>query len=195
MSNISLISSFEETVIRIITLDYFIIKRIFRKFLEQANNNNVLELGCGTGINAPHFSKKGYMGIDIQPDLVNFSKKHHPGYKFLVGDVTKIRLKKKFPTIIVVGVIHHLNDKEACKMVETIRVHLKKNGNVLILEAIPPIFKWNIIGQLDRKLDKGAFIRNLNDYKKFFAGKFKIEKAYNQLGGIADYGVFFLAAK
>lgn len=180
---------------RLVSFDYLVVKKIIRKFLDTKGTKSILDLGCGTGYLAPFFSKNFYLGIDIDKNLIAYAKEHQKGYSFLHQDATKVKLKKKFDIVLVVGVIHHLNDKDAVKFVNTIKSHLKSGGKVLIIEAIPPLISWNIPGQILRYMDKGAFIRSVNDYKKFFKGKLKVEESYNQLGGFADYGVLWLSAK
>lgn len=184
-----------ELIIQVITFDYFVIKRIIRKTFGNANRKSILDLGCGTGTLSVLFPRKSYLGVDIDKKLIDSAKKFHPGYSFQTSDATKIRLEKKFDIILVIGVIHHLSDKEVKKFVETIDFHLKISGTALIIEAIPPLFKWNILGVVDRKLDKGSFIRELDKYKKLLSGKLEIKQACNQLGGVADYGVLLVSKR
>lgn len=185
-----------ETLVRIVSFDYFVVKKIIREFLRGNKPKTVLDLGCGTGILAPFFSKKAYLGIDIDKTSIDYAKKKHPGYAFETMDATKIvKFNKKFDFILVVGVIHHLDDDDAKKFVEIIKLHLKKGGKTLVIEAIPPLWKWNILGQINRAMDKGAFIRKLDYYKKLFDKKLAIERFYNQFGGAADYGVLVLSRR
>lgn len=184
-----------ETLVRVVSFDYFVVKRNIREFLRDNKPKTVLDLGCGTGILAPFFPKKLYLGIDIDKNLINYAKKRYPGYSFKVMDATMVKLKKKFDFILVVGVIHHLDDNDAKKFVEIIKLHLKKGGKALVIEAIPPLWKWNILGQINRAMDKGAFIRKLDYYKKLFDKKLAVDKSYNQFGGAADYGVLVLSKK
>lgn len=178
-----------EFIIRVITLDYLIFKRIIKSFVRASHPKSVLELGCGTGILAPFFSKSAYLGIDIDKDSIEYAKRKRPRYNFRVVDGTSMRLGTKFDAILVAGVIHHLNNSNAEKFIETIDIHLKKDGKVLIIEAIPPLFKWNIFGIINRKMDRGAFIRKLDYYETLVGKRLKIEQSYNQFGGAADYGV------
>lgn len=184
-----------EGLVRLVSFDYLVVKKIIRKFIDNKDTKSILDLGCGTGYLAPLFSKSSYLGIDIDKNLISYAKKHQKGYSFLHQDATKVKLRKKFDIVLVVGVIHHLNDKDAIRFVDTIKSHLKSSGKVLIIEAVPPLFPWNIPGQILRYMDKGSFIRKLDNYEKFLNGKLKIEESYNQIGGFADYGVFWLSAR
>lgn len=194
----TLLSRVSEFLVRIVSLDYFFVKKIIARFFEQSSGiagKSVLDLGCGTGILAPLVTQSGYFGVDVDEGLIKYAKKKHPGYLFETVDATKLRLGKKFDYIMVVGVIHHLNDTGVKKFIKTIDIHLKRGGKVLIIEAIPPIFKWNFLGTANRKMDRGAYIRRLGDYVKFTERELRVEQAYNQLGGIADYGVLVASKK
>lgn len=194
----TLLSRIAELLVRIVSIDYFFVKKIITRCFKQSGGvagKSVLDLGCGTGILAPLVTKSGYFGVDADEGLIKYAKKKHPGYLFETVDATKLRLGKKFNYVMVVGVIHHLNDTGVKKFIKTIDIHLKKDGKVLIIEAIPPIFKWNFLGAVNRKMDRGAYIRRLDDYVKFAEKELKVEQAYNQLGGIADYGVLVASKK
>lgn len=192
------VSKIFEVLVCIVSLDYFFVKKVIREFFGQSSEGRgktILDLGCGTGILAPLFPKNGYLGVDIVNELIEYAKNQHPGYSFRAVDATKLRLGKKFDYIMVVGVIHHLDDSQVKKFIETIDIHLKKDGRALIIEAIPPIFKWNLLGTINRKMDRGAYIRRLDDYVRFAESKLKIERSYNQFGGVADYGVLVVSKK
>ena len=191
----NLTSKILELLVRVVSFDYFFVKKILREFVNDYKPKVVLDLGCGTGILAPFFLKSGYFGVDIEEDLINYASKQHPGYTFRAIDATKVKLGIFFDCIVVVGVIHHLNDQDAKKFVNTMAIHLKKSGRVLVIEAIPPIVKWNIFAIINRKMDRGAFIRDTDYYRKLVRSKFNIEKSYDQLGGAADYGVLILSHK
>lgn len=184
-----------ELFIRVITFDYWAIKRIIRSFFGKVKPEGILDLGCGSGVLSVLFPKNAYLGVDMDYRLIEQAKATYKGYNFLVGDVTKIRLRRKFQYIVIIGVIHHLNDSDAKKLFATIAFHLKKDGAVLIVEAIPPIFRWNILGDIIRKMDKGTFIRKLNEYRKLAGKRFAILKAHNKAAGIVDYGVLVLSKR
>lgn len=190
-----LLDNLSELFVRIISFDYFIVKKIIAKHLQVKKGESILDLGCGTGILAPLFPKKYYIGIDIDPSLIETARKRNKDYNFLVDDVTTVNLNKKFNYILVCGVIHHMKDIDTINFINKIKSHIDNNGKILIIEAIPPIFNWNLLGHLNRKMDKGAYIRKLQDYKKFFIKDFMILESYNQLGGFADYAVFLLKLK
>lgn len=185
-----------DLLIRFITLDYFFIKKILKDNLSHDKKtggpDSTLDLGCGTGTLAPLFPPKNYLGMDIDASAVRYAKKRFPQYQFKAEDATSLKLNRKFDLILIVGVVHHLNDKQVDMLLGRVKSHLKKEGKVILIEAIPPIFKWNILGLFLRKSDRGAFVRELRQYQRLVGREFRVLKSYTQKGGIVDYGVLVL---
>lgn len=189
--NISILLN--EFIIRLITANYFIIKKIISKELPIRNNIKLLDIGCGTGILSPYFSNADYIGIDIDQKLIDFAKKRYPDRTFLtMGGEHNTLPDSSFDFILVVGVIHHLNNTVASALLKQAQRVLRKNGTVLIIEAIPPIDSFNMFGRFIRSLDKGHFIRPATDYKSLFKKYFSVKHTCQHRGGIVDYAVFVL---
>ena len=178
---------FTDFAVKMLTFDSFIFKRLIRSRLQILKINSVLDIGCGTGTQAPLFSKSKYLGFDIDPGSIVYAKRLHSGYYFIVKDATDFRLNRKFDFILVVGVLHHLNDKEMAKSLSNMKRHLKTNGELLIIEAIPPLLKWNFIGLFLRSRDRGSYIRRLPKYKELIRKQFEIDICKNVYGGVFDY--------
>lgn len=184
---------FSDLIIKIITFDSFIVKKIIKDFLKKYQPKSVLDLGCGSGSLSSLFRKESYLGFDIDEDLIEYAKSIHPGYKFLNLSSTNFYLNQKFEMILIVGVLHHLNNLDTDKTLSLTKKHLKKNGHILIIEAIWPIFKINLIGKFLRMIDKGNFIRTTDRYQKMVVRHFKIISCNSTLGGLIDYAVIVAA--
>lgn len=180
---------FSDLMIKIITFDSYAVKKIIRGFLKRYQPTAILDLGCGSGSLAPLFKKSSYLGFDIDKNLIEYAKGRHPKYKFTALDSTKFNLNQKFDMILIVGVLHHLNNLDTNKTLLLMKKHLKKGGHILIIEAILPIFKINLIGAYLRSIDKGHFIRTATEYEKLIAGHFSIISCDSRLGGLIDYAV------
>lgn len=179
--------------IRLITLNYLVVRKLIKKYKNGAKR--VLDLGSGNGYLCEFFNPSSYVGVEIGPGLVREAKEKYPKYHFQTGDITNLNLKKKFDLVLVIGVIHHLSNQDFGKALKTISKHLSLKGRALIVEAIPPISKFNIIGKLIRSLDRGEYVRPISDYKTRMKKNFKIIKAKEVKGGIVDYALFVLAKK
>lgn len=141
-----------------------------KKFLKKeipSNAKKILDQGCGTGEYSFLFPKR-YTGIDNSKEDIEFATyKKYPG-KFIVGSATKMNLlNNNFDAVFAVGLHHHLSKLDAKKAVnESLKV-LKKGGKLVIIDAMPPVSKFNLIGLILRKLDRGAFIRKPEETAKF----------------------------
>lgn len=170
--------------VRILTLNLYVIKKLIKPY---ANAKTVLDLGCGVGSMSSLFKKGGYLGVDIDKKSIEYAQRSYPGYNFRVSDITTLKSSKRFDLVLVVGVLHHISDKEAQRTLMVVSSCLKKGGKLLVIEAIPPLFKWNLAGQLLRTYDNGKFIRETKSYKKLIEKKFKIKICKSVFGGFFDY--------
>ncbi len=184
--------SAKEFIINLLTFNYKAVKTIINRELKVSRNHSLLDIGCGTGIHSLFFPTKKYVGIDIDEKLIAYAKKHYDT-EFRIMDATKLAFPKhRFDKIIIVGVIHHLSDKDSFSVCKGMKNVLKKNSEILVIEAIPPILQFNFLGAFLRSRDEGKYIRKLNEYKKIFSKYFSVKKAYEVKGGLFDYGVFLL---
>lgn len=184
-----------EIIIKIITFDYFSIRHAVRMLARRSGltaSAKVLDVGCGTGVLANMFSSKCYLGFDIDHESIMQAKHSHPKYKFIQANAINPPLgNKKYDLVLISGVIHHLNNSDRNLTFKMIRSHLNRLGKIVMIEAIPPIYSWNIIGQVIRKLDQGHHIHELKDYVRLTKKYFKVIDSYQQIGGLVDYGVVF----
>ncbi len=114
----------------------------------------LLELGCGTAINAEQWLKLGAIltGIDIssegikkaQQRVASCTYKQKP--EFFVMNAEKTDFKDNtFDIVIGTGIIHHLDLKSAYKEIHRI---LKKDGHAIFLEPLAHNIFINIYRRL-----------------------------------------------
>lgn len=138
------------------------------KFLKSQipkGNQKILDQGCGTGTYAQLFKGK-YTGLDNNPDYIKTAQKRYSG-KFILGDATKIPLANHtFDITFAVGLHHHLDQSQAKQAIkEALRV-TKNKGKVIIADAMLPKSKFNLLGLLLRKMDRGGNVRKVSDSLK-----------------------------
>jgi 2-polyprenyl-3-methyl-5-hydroxy-6-metoxy-1,4-benzoquinol methylase len=79
-------------------------------------DTNIIEIGIGVGYWTDYFSSfgvKNYTGNDIaEISVINLQKKY-PGYKFIQGDISEIRLpENSFDLGVMIDVTQHITDDE-----------------------------------------------------------------------------------
>ena len=133
-----------------------------KKFLKENvkdKNLKILEVGCGSA---------------------EIAKQNHPyencyyfNKKLEKKDISKL---PNFDLILLFGIIHHLNDTQAKKILDLCRKKMKKDAKLLILD---PIFtpNQNIFARLLIKSDRGLNVRKEGEYLNLFKKNFKNVKS------------------
>ena len=104
------------------------------KFLEQfAKDNDVLDVGCGTGYGAAYLrtAAKSVIGIDLSKSAIRFARKRYPETQTLVMDAHSLQLQPQSVDLVVsTENFEHLRDQEK-SLQELIRV-LRPGGMCFI---------------------------------------------------------------
>jgi len=108
---------------------------LIKKYCPQANT--ILDLGCGTGSHDFYLAKKGYSvtGVDLSQNMVTLAqeKQKKEGIEdisFQQGDVTSLKLDKKFDTVVsLFHVMNYLTENSSMEAgFSTATKHVKKGG-------------------------------------------------------------------
>ena len=102
------------------------------KIVGDCNGANILDIGCGPGVYAQYFSKKGayITAVDVSQKMIELAKKNLSeagvkDFKLLQGDFLKINFDNQFDYIIAIGVFDYVNrqdiDRYLDKMVRLAR--------------------------------------------------------------------------
>lgn len=69
-----------------------------------AHARTVLDLGCGTGRELGHLAGRfRCVGVDVQPQLVEYARRRHPEVDVLAGDLRDFRLGRTMDVILCLG--------------------------------------------------------------------------------------------
>lgn len=172
-------------MVRVLTFNLAVVKGLVVPYLNR--EDRLLDLGCGVGAMCILVPPEAYLGIDIDEKAVAYAEVRYPGYSFQVADATSFRPKQKFGQVMVVGVLHHMPDSDVAETLKTVEICLQKGGRLIIVEAIPPLIKFNLVGLLLRHFDKGKYIRALAEYRKLVEARFKVVVCQAKAGGVFDY--------
>ena len=145
-----------------------------KSLTEQLNNyldNNsyaeIHDIGCSDGLLAQsiNLDNTKYFGYDIDAININSAKKKFKNSKnicFYCKSIDNIKIiNKKKKLFVLVGVFHHLNDKQIINFTKK----LSKNDHVIALDGFYHQ-NQNIISIILKRLDQGNFIRDYSGYKK-----------------------------
>ena len=109
--------------------------------LKERVKGELLEIGCGVGINILAFGKG--VGIDIDEGSIKIAKetaeKLSISANFLVGDAVKLAFNKKFDTVLISLLLHDLKGEQQMKILRTTLNYLNKGGKVIIVDHIETI--------------------------------------------------------
>lgn len=116
------------------------------KRLCNGRSGTILEIGCGQGVGAriicDLFSPRAYVGIDLDPKMIERARKREHGLEnavFLQGDAANLPFTDStFDLAIDFGIIHHIPNWRAA-LAELHRT-LKTNGEVFFEEL--PVETW-----------------------------------------------------
>ncbi len=141
--------------------------RLLVRYGEIRKGEQVLEIGCGTGL----FSGKVFdlsgadiTAMDISEDLLSQAREKYPQIKFEIGDAMNLNYNDNhFDVVFGSSVLHHLNYQLSCN--EIFRV-LKKGGRMVFAEPNminPQILIQKNVPYIKEKLgdspDESAIIR------------------------------------
>ncbi len=129
--------------------------------------DKILDVGCGWGRAIYECLNRDLyvVGVDInENEIKELKKKNLRGAEIKYGDILKMKLKKEFKGVLMLGLLSVLSESERGKCLKRVRSFLIKGGYIHISE-----FEMN------------------NKFKKRYDSDFKITKEYGTLS-VKDNG-------
>jgi ubiquinone/menaquinone biosynthesis C-methylase UbiE len=103
-------------------------------------------------------------------------------------------VEETFDCITIIGVLHHLCEKSCLEIFHELKRVIKPGGIIIIIEDLEIGSRWDILGNIIRKLDVGNYIRTEEQWYKLISSNFNILKNYRIRSFIPSYAVFVLSA-
>lgn len=108
---------------------------------KRSTGNRLLDAGCGTGLHLEHLKDRyAVEGLDLDPEILNVTRKRHPEIKFHQADMANFKIDHKFDVVIslfsaigYVKTIERLN-----QTIRTMSEHVYQGGVILIEPWFPP---------------------------------------------------------
>jgi len=161
--------------------------RVQRKIAEMAtlyNCINIVDMGCGTGMQCLLLGRKGIhaVGIDRNPSMLAQAKKK--GVVCLLGDITRLPFPPSIFDCAIISFVSHMSDDDAMnRIVSEARRVVKKGGGMIIADYGEPMGKkGRILSFFVKKIERMAGGEHYASYKNY-------EKSRYMEGLIKKFGM------
>lgn len=148
-----------------------------REVIQQLPGQRILDIGCGTANVLAYFNQASYVGIDINAEYIEKARTRFDGQgEFHCIDLNDANLASlgKFDLVLLLGVLHHLNDAETAKLMRSIPAVMQPDGVVITIDPTV-VARQHLIARVLAKLDRGRFVRSPENYRKLFQNEFVIK--------------------
>jgi len=147
--------------------------KCIREYVRPGPGLVVLDIGCGPAYTFADFPRPIYYGFDVSPEYVAWARRKYPQGHFYCRefDESAVESLPKADVVLMMGLLHHLDDGPARALLQLGKRALKKGGYVLTLDAYygpgqSRITRFFLDG------DRGRFIRRQRGYEELVGSVF-----------------------
>lgn len=111
---------------------------LVKEYIQPTNGCTVLDVGCGPATVLDFLPNVKYFGLDPNPKYIaSASKIWRKGYFICAGvDQLNDHGLQTFDRIIILGVMHHLDDQQLTQLMTSLRNRLNSEGVLITLMAL-----------------------------------------------------------
>jgi SAM-dependent methyltransferase len=144
------------------------------EFLQLREGERVLDIGCGPGYILDYMPRVDYVGFDTEPRYIEYAREHYldRGSFFCEPFAQRhVARLKPFDAIMLMGIVHHVDDAVAQDLLCLLAKCLAPNGRVVTLD---PCFtpSQSRVARWVAKADRGEFVRDEQAYRRLGADQF-----------------------
>ncbi len=139
------------------------------EYIRPDEGDRILDIGCGPGDILEYLSDSvTYLGIDMSQEYIDAARKRYGRRgNFICQKIDEqvVGEMPLFDRVIAIGVLHHLEDKDAMQLFNVAQLALKPGGRLITVD--PVLFEGQ--PRLERYLvskDRGEYVRSDKDYKR-----------------------------
>jgi 2-polyprenyl-3-methyl-5-hydroxy-6-metoxy-1,4-benzoquinol methylase len=152
---------------------------LINEYIKPRNGLSFLDVGCGPASILDLLPNISYVGIDQNENYINYATtKYGAKGTFICAGVDQLNDHgfETFDRIIIIGVMHHLDDTQLTKLMKSLKDRLNPKGTLITFD---PAYedKQNLIAKFLAKNDRGKFVRTKDQYLKFIKSAFSVERA------------------
>jgi SAM-dependent methyltransferase len=173
-------AALNDLIQRIITLDKWEQRSNLGERVGSLNlpkGSKVLDFGCGTGLFARVFMKMGlnYYGYDIDNRLISYARCLYKKGQFTASK-DEVRKGAPFDLIVANCCFHHMDDMTFHEELNEIKMILSTNGTFIVVDILFSNNDPHCLRKVFRKLELGAHVRLIDDYRRIVEQDFSIIK-------------------
>jgi SAM-dependent methyltransferase len=139
---------------------------VIDEYARPTDGDRVLDLGCGPGDLITSLPESvSYVGVDISPEYIASARARFGARgEFEVGDASGFAVgDRRFDLVIVVGVLHHLNDHEVAELFAGAAAVVADRGRIMTIDPVHAPGQSRVARAIiDR--DRGQHVRDADGY-------------------------------
>jgi SAM-dependent methyltransferase len=154
-------------------------RTLVREHVRPWDGARVLDLGCGPATLLAYLRNVEYVGIDVSERYIASARTTFGDRaEFRVGDATRIDDDlRDFDLILAFGILHHLDDTEAGRLLSHARSALKNTGRLVTLDNTLLSDERRRIADRIVAWDRGEHVRSPSGYEQLARSAFSSVKS------------------
>lgn len=144
-------------------------------------NLRILDVGCGTAEIIPHLPPCTYVGVDLSAAYIDAARARFGDrgtfYCLDVTDPSTPLPQAEFDLAIMTGLLHHLDDEAAARLLSSVGKLLGAAGRLLTIDPSVAA-KTHPVGKFLVSKDRGQHVRSPEGYQRLAEASFGAVKVH-----------------